>query len=307
MVWKKLGHIFSPEAHSDWMHSHASNPVALPLAENEGHVRVYFSCRNQNQKASIAWVDVDFDDNYSVKAICTEPVLSRGTPGFFDDDGVSMCWILPHDNKYLLYYLGWNLRTSVPWLNSIGLAVGNHPDGPFQKVSRAPVMDRHDFDPFTVSYPCVLFEDDRFRMWYGSNLSWGTEQADMAHVIKYAESADGISWQRSGQVHIGLEHPGEYAISKPCVIPVEKGYRMFYSYRASRISDKYRIGTAFSPDGFSWKREDDKAGITVSENGWDSESVEYPNVFKFKEKLYMLYNGNQYGKTGFGLAVLEEI
>jgi predicted GH43/DUF377 family glycosyl hydrolase len=306
MVWKKLGLIFSPDKHSEWMHSHAANPVAMPLSEKDGIVRVYFSSRNENQKASIAWADVDFDHDFAVKAISIEPLLSRGTPGYFDDDGVSMSWILQHGNQYLLYYLGWNLRTCVPWLNTIGLAVADHPDGPFRKYSRAPIMDRHHLDPFTVSYPCVLQENGRFRMWYGSNLSWGREQHEMAHVIKYAESADGINWQRSGEVHIGLEHPGEYAISKPCVIRMDEGYRMFYSFRASEYSDKYRIGTAWSSDGFAWKREDENAGITVSESGWDSESIEYPNVFRFRDKLYLLYNGNQYGKTGFGLAILEE-
>jgi predicted GH43/DUF377 family glycosyl hydrolase len=80
---------------------------------------------------------------------------------------------------------------------------------------------------------------------------------------------------------------------------------MFYSYRASEYSDKYRIGTATSADGINWKREDHTIGISVSDSGWDSESVEYPNVFRFNNQMYLLYNGNQYGKTGFGLAVLE--
>ena len=47
-------------------------------------------------------------------------------------------------------------------------------------------------------------------------------------------------------------------------------------------------------------------GIDVSKNGWDSEMICYPYVFDHKGKRYMLYNGNGYGKTGFGLAVLEQ-
>ena len=31
----------------------------------------------------------------------------------------------------------------------------------------------------------------------------------------------------------------------------------------------------------------------------------YPHVFKHKKNLYMLYNGNGYGKTGIALAKLE--
>ena len=43
----------------------------------------------------------------------------------------------------------------------------------------------------------------------------------------------------------------------------------------------------------------------LSKTGWDSEMICYPYVFDRKGERYMLYNGNGYGKTGFGLAVLE--
>ena len=65
------------------------------------------------------------------------------------------------------------------------------------------------------------------------------------------------------------------------------------------------IGFASSQDGRSWVRNDALAGIDVSAEGWDSEMVCYPSVFEHRRYLYMLYNGNGYGETGFGLAVLE--
>jgi hypothetical protein len=69
---------------------------------------------------------------------------------------------------------------------------------------------------------------------------------------------------------------------------------MWYSYRGKN----YRIGYAESDDGLNWKRKDEDAGIDVSE------MIEYPFVFDHKGGRYMLYNGNGYGKTGIGLAVL---
>ena len=126
----------------------------------------------------------------------------------------------------------------------------------------------------------------------------------MAHVIKYAESKDGINWKRTNEVHIPFVHKGEYALSKPCVVKFPDGYKMWYSYRASEQSDRYRIGMAVSDDGYKWIRKDNEAGIDVSEEGWDSLSIEYPNVFRLNNKLYLLYNGNEYGKTGFGIAQL---
>jgi len=303
MRWEKLKLLFCPENNYPWMATHAANPVAY-VDDKSSVVRIFFSCRNSKNMSSIAFADVDFEDNFRVVRIADAPVLSPGTPGFFDDDGVSMSWILQVNNQFYLYYLGWNLRVRVPWLNTIGLAIGDAIDGPFKKYSSVPILDRSTEDPFTVSYPCVIFDNNIYRMWYGSNLCWGEAQHEMAHVIKYAESIDGIHWNRTNDVHIPFIHDGEYAISKPCVLRFSDGYKMWYSFRASELSDKYRIGMAISNDGYTWLRKDDESGIDVSNEGWDSMSIEYPNVFKYRDDLYMLYNGNEYGKTGFGIARL---
>jgi hypothetical protein len=139
-------------------------------------------------------------------------------------------------------------------------------------------------------------------MWYGSNLGWGKEETDMNHVIKYAESKDGREWSRTGKITIDLKDDSEFAISRPCVLKEQGIYKMWYSYRGKA----YRIGYAESKDGIIWVRKDDDAGIDVSSSGWDSEMVCYPFVFDHKGERYLLYNGNGYGKTGFGLAILEK-
>jgi hypothetical protein len=69
--------------------------------------------------------------------------------------------------------------------------------------------------------------------------------------------------------------------------------------------DRYRIGSAVSRDGVNWTRMDEILGLKRAATGWDSEMTCYPSLFWFKDKLWMLYNGNGYGLTGFGLAVWE--
>ncbi len=44
-------------------------------------------------------------------------------------------------------------------------------------------------------------------------------------------------------------------------------------------------------------------GIDISAESWNLEMIDYPFVFDHKGHRYMLYNGNGYGKTGFGLAL----
>jgi hypothetical protein len=137
-------------------------------------------------------------------------------------------------------------------------------------------------------------------MWYGSNIAWGPEKSDMRHLIKYAESADGIRWDRQNVVAIDFGGPQEYAICKPCVVKDPNGFRMWFCARGA----SYRIFDAESRDGITWSRGDAPA-MDVSADGWDAEMIAYPCVFDHRGTRYMLYAGNGFGRTGFGLAVYE--
>ena len=300
MKWIKLGHVFVSDNHNSWMISHASNTVAEHLYDDV--FRIYFSSRDIHKRSHITYIDVDINMPFKILAVAPKPVVVPGEIGSFDDSGTSLSCIVNINNETCLYYLGWNLGVTVPWRNSIGLAIYNKETKQFEKYSKAPILDRNHVDPFSISYPFILEDEGLFRMWYGSNLKWGSTQEEMAHLIKYAESKDGINWDRKGRIALNFLNDKEYAMSRPFVIKENGVYKMWYSFRG----DSYRIGYAESLDALHWERKDSEVGITVSEEGWDSESVEYPYIFEHKSKRYMLYNGNQYGKTGFGLAVFSQ-
>jgi len=299
MRWHKLGRVFCPDDNFPWMRTHAANPVGEHLGDDT--YRIYFSARDEKNRSSIGWVEIDLKRPTEVVRISDRPILEPGRVGTFDDSGASMGWLVQCGSERYLYYLGWNLGVTVPWRNSIGLAISAGPGREFVRYSEAPVMDRSAEDPFSLSYPCVRLDNGLWRMWYGSNLAWGPEQADMAHVLKYAESSDGVHWTREPGAAVGFQAANEYALSKPCIIRENGRYHMWYSYRGHA----YRIGYAESADGRNWLRRDHEAGISVSDSGWDSDSIEYPFVFDHGRRRYMLYNGNRYGLTGFGIAELE--
>ena len=300
MKWKKLGLVFVTDNNHAWMISHAANPVAEHLHDDV--FRLYFSCRDAQSRSHISYADVDIKPPFKVLSIAAQPVLAPGEIGTFDDSGVSLSCIKQINRERYLYYLGWNLGVTVPWRNSIGLAKYDPLTQEFRRFSNAPLLDRNDVDPFSISYPFVLEDEGIYRMWYGSNLKWGREQTDMAHLIKYAESEDAIHWKRQGIIALPFKDENEYAMSRPFVLKEDGLYRMWYSYRGER----YRIGYAESENGITWIRKDAEVGIDVSESGWDSKMVEYPYVFDHGDVRYMLYNGNDYGKTGIGLAVLDQ-
>ncbi|MCS7085676.1 MAG: hypothetical protein RMM53_04475 [Bacteroidia bacterium] len=306
MRWKKLGRIYDPDSMrcGSWHASHAANTVALQLGQ--GLFRIFFSARDELRRSHITYLDIRLSPDVEVISLSPQPVLSPGTIGLFDDSGASLSAIIPWNGKYAIYYLGWNLGVTVPWRNSIGMAILES-EGRAVRVSPAPILDRNDKDPYSVSYPFVLKDGKIYRMWYGSNLSWGPKQEDMAHVIKYAESDDAIHWRPTGIVSVDLKNEYEYALSRPCVIKEDGIYKMWYSYRAGPTVSTYRIGYAQSADGVRFERMDEIVGIDVSPDpsDWDSEMICYPFIFDYRGNRYMLYNGNGYGRTGFGLAVLE--
>jgi hypothetical protein len=211
-------------------------------------------------------------------------------------------WLTSVGERTYLYYQGWNLGVTVPFRNSIGVAVRDG-DEKFRRVFEGPILDRTAREPHFTATPCVIEDNGRWHMWYLSCVGWYMEAGKPKHRyhIKYAHSSDGLDWDRRGDVSIDFSSSSEYAISRPCVLRRGDLWQMWYSFRG----DRYRIGYAESEDGVRWERMDHRAGIDAGLAGWDSDMIEYPFVFDHAGSTYMLYNGNDYGRTGFGLAILE--
>lgn len=301
MMWKKLGHVFVADNHHDWMVNYASTPFAV--SHDSQTIRCYFSSRDADNRSHITYIDINPDNPSDILTISDKPLLLPGRIGTFDDSGVSMMQIVEHSDKRYLYYLGWNLGVTVPFRNSVGLAVAPKGSDAFVKWSEAPILDRHDYDPLTISSPWVLHENGQWKMWYGSHLSWDNDEHDMHYVIKYATSDDGITWNRTNQIVLDTL-PGESAVVRPSICKENNIYHMWYSRRIGK-KETCALGYASSKDGIDWKRQDEKMNLAVSPSGWDSQMLCYPCVFDHQGKRYMLYNGNGFGKTGFGLAVMD--
>jgi hypothetical protein len=301
MAWRKLGRLFCPDG--DRRHpkllTHAANPLPVHV---EGDVyRVFFSGRDSANRSSVGAVDIDLVQRRVVHEH-PEPVFEHGPEGSFFADGVSIgnCYETP-EGRYMLF-MGWRNPADAHWRGEIGRlrldrALGLSLDG------KGPFMALDAGDAVSLSYPWVTREGSGrgYAMWYGSTLTWDGGNAEMVHVIKRASSDDGKHWQKEGlAVPYGIGTA--QAFSRPTVFADAAGHHMWFSYR-SGSGQTYRIGYAISPDGREWTLKLGDAGIDVSDEGWDSEMIEYPFVLEHAGACYMLYNGNGYGMTGFGLAV----
>ncbi len=300
--WEKRGLIITPQKNLWWMQTHAMIPT---LDHLEGSLfRVYFSGRDKENRSHIGYAVIDIGTPVKVLEYCREPVLTLGELGCFDDNGVTPSWVLDNDGKKFLYYIGWRPRSTTRMSLIAGLAVSTDGGETFSRVSRASILRQTDMEPFLIlTAPCVMIDNGTWKMWYVSGTKWLSPDLPRYNV-KYAESEDGISWNQQAVVCIDAESEKETALARPCVLKENEIYRMWYSTKA--VETSYRIGYAESRDGVAWQRMDSRAGIDVSKSGWDSEMIEYAFVINHKGKKYMFYNGNGYGTTGIGLAVLEE-
>lgn len=310
MKWRKSGVIFRPDHEFDWMVSHASIPVVDRVDDEV--IRIYFGTRDEAGRSRLGCIEAVADSPGTILRVHDKPLLPLGKLGTFDDNGIMPSWIVDHDGKKHLYYIGWNPQVLVSYRLSIGLAVSKDGGKSFRKYSEGPICDRDIDEPYFNTAPCVIIDDGHWKMWYVSCTGWKiiNEWPEPLYHVKYAVSSDGIHWKRTGQVCIDYGDFAE-AIGRPCVFIEDGIYKMLYSYR--KVKDyrtnyrcSYRLGYAESADGINWVRKDDEVGIDRSDDGWDSTMMEYCYVYQHKDKKYLFYNGDGFGKSGFGYAVLDE-
>ncbi len=313
-AWRKLGKLFTPQAVTGrhWLKAFAQAPATLKF---DRFVRVYFSCRPPPDMAGqyvsySGYVDLDRSDLYRIVRVGDEPVLPLGSLGEFDEFGTYPFSVAANGSEIWGYYGGWTRCESVPFNVAIGLAISRDGGTTFRRFGRGPVLSYSTHEPFVLSGPKVRRFGDSWYLWYIAGRKWKLcdGRPEPVYKIRMAISEDGIHWSRMNRDLIESRLEEDEAQASPDVFFSQGKYHMFFCYRYSadyRNSARgYRIGYASSEDLQHWHRDDTKAGIEVSAEGWDCESISYPHVFDVDGRIYMAYLGNQVGREGFGLAEL---
>ncbi len=302
MQWIKQGLIYRPDSALAWQASHAALPTRLSLGGSR--YRIFFSSRDVDNRAHVGRFDIDLATGLTSNP-AREPVLVPGDWGHFDDSGVQACSIARADNGDLyLYYLGWNTGKKDPlFYTAIGLAISRDGGENFTKYSTAPVLQRGRFDPWMVSGGTVIRQGSEWMMYYlsGFKFEFTAEGPISWYDIKIARSRDGIEWTRSGEVALALQDE-ETNISRLTIDEYQGVYRAWFPVKRRDVG--YRCGYAESSDGVAWTRYSG-FGLPVSKSGWDSEGIDKMEVIRDGERLYMLYNGNRFGRDGIGLAYYD--
>jgi len=304
--WEKLGLIFDPKERFEWMKTHCQLPIADHVRDDI--YKIYFATRNASQISQVGFVELNINNPDKILKTSESPILTNGDIGHFDEHGVFPSSIVNFKGKKYLYYVGWVRGFESPmFYASIGLAVSDDNGETFKKIKKSPILSRSEYDPCLVTSPNVFIDplDGIWKMSYVSGIKWFREGGLLKskYHIKIATSLDGIKWNRNGNVAIDFKSDDETNIARPSVIKDGANYKMWFSFVDK--GEKYKMGYASSNNFFHWTRNDKFAGINPSTEGFDDQMTCYPFVFEHKKSLFMLYNGNNYGKQGFGIAKIK--
>ena len=302
MPWQKNGRVFTPDMPG---FTHGSHPCAIHF-EGDTFV-VAFTCRDEKRRSHVF---------LSYGTVAYGSMVLTGTPklamvpgdiGTFDCDGVISVCLIEHGGVHYLYYVGWQNLPDGLWICDTGRAKLDPASLTLKKEFAGPVFGRDKSNPLFAAATAFHVTGDDWRTWYNSGIKWEKTANAWHHRygIHHARSSNGIDWVSDPGMCIPFADEHEYAFGRPTVYFREGIYYMWFAHRATVDIETYRIGFASSRDGLTWDRMDTLAGIDVSVDGWDSQMICYPYVFEHGGSMYMLYNGNNYGQTGFGLAILE--
>lgn len=306
MHWKKLGLVYGPDGSMPWANSHAMIPT--PVRLNEEVIRVFVTFCDTKGIGRPGYVDVSAKNPLNVFGVSQQPLLDLGKPGTFDENGLLTCGVTDLGNgKMYMYYVGFELGTKIRYRLLTGLAISEDGGNSFSRYAPTPVLERSATEIYFRGGPYCLYGPQRYCLWYVAGNEWIDLDGKSMPVydIRYAESEDGIHWPDKGEVQIAISEPDEHGFGRPCVIPkLGGGFRMFYSVRR-RSFGAYRLGYAESDDGHGWIRMDDKLNLDVTPGSFDSDAIMYAAPIEIEGKLYVFYNGNEFGRAGFAVAVLE--
>ena len=228
-----------------------------------GKYRLDFSWRKEK---SLAVIFSDDGINWSEPQITLSPNEESGW-----EERVSRNCVLFIDGVYKMWYTGHARgHTFIGYAES---ADGFH----FERKCAEPILiPEFPWEKDAVMNPCVLYEGEKYRMWYAAGETYEP------NVLAYAESDDGINWRKSRINPILVAEPGNYyekdRIGGCQVIKTpDMGYLCFYiGYEDINTA---RICVARSKNGITgWERSKLNPLVSPDKDSWDGDACYKPSA-----------------------------
>ena len=259
MSWWKRGLIFASDGRFGWNRSHAAVPTVD--ASHDRMWRIYYAARDEDNRSHTSYIDVEAGNPGRVFYEHPEPILPLGRPGTFDDSGIMPSWVVPVGRTIrYLYYIGWTVGRTVPYHNSIGLAISEDGGRTFAKAGEGPLFGLTLREPYFTGTSCVLIDEGTWKNWYLSCIGWEEIEGRFETPLPYQicrvsrrhpmaarrcrgdrSESTGRGGNRQG---LGPSRGGPLShvvfLSKSFRLPLESGRQL--SHRLRRVGGRHPLG-----------------------------------------------------------------
>lgn len=301
-----------PANHPQWK-SHAQAPTVLQLSRDRWIV--YFAGRDEDNRSRVYGAELDPAD-MSVRCVYPDCVLGLGGHGMFDEHGVGPGTAIPTGDRIRLYYTGVRSNGDGTHVHGIGLAESVDGGRTFQRLQHTPVIGAGEDSPWGATTPTVLLEGRTWMMWYSSFLAWRDVDGkpEPIYDIHQAFSDNGLIWKTNRKAALSFASDDEGGLIRPQVLRHAKDRLLIMASRGWRDfrqsgTNSYRFVYARSTDDVTWTRDPDAIEIDPADtaDGWDSEMRCYPCLVEDERRQLLFYNGNDFGRHGFGVGELFSV
>lgn len=244
--------------------------------------RIYYSHR-QNNISMPHFVDVEIGNPSKVIYHHQKSVLPLGLDYELDPHGVMPTFITAFGQNKALYYVGWKVVDGL-YVNSTHLAVGRNITTKDSEYEHEYTFQK--WGPQLAGDGKELFTST---LWLLNNelavylACHDREENETYYDLKFARHDNGQHFRKLDRYAVKME--GFSCCSYTAVDGLVMWCQRTNGYRDYIIK------------GFPYD-------LQPSKSGWDSEMTCYPYLIEHEGKVFLFYNGNGFGATGIGFAVL---
>lgn len=289
--------------------SHASLPTITKKSNAEkNEFLVLFSPRKANVSRIAAGTLMISDHNgFSFDPNNVREILGPGKIGTYNDFGVMPSFVSPYtwqgtnanrrSSQINLYTCGWTSSETLPFHQEIGVHTFD-PDS-LEVGSLNKILGRNARNPLYVTNPAhVSLANGYDLIFFVSCCSWRSEDSgklESEYHIKY-EVYHQDEFVKEGELP---RISGQIASCRPWPIQVENRLFIFFSARTTKADYNIYCCEFVDLNYFSWTG---LPLITLGEGSWYSKMACYPSAVVFESRIYLIFCGDGYGSTGFGIA-----
>jgi hypothetical protein len=280
--------------------SHAMLPTPVLLADR---IRVYFATCDEDLRGRILFADLERTPPFRVMSVEERPVMDVGPAGSFDCDGVNPSQVLEVNGRLFLVYIGWQRDVEgAPYTLLGGLAESLDGGRTFARL-RAPLLARTEAEKFFRTAPFLSRRPGGgWQMLYigGSQFAEAGGRNQPIYSLKRLVSDRPDTWFGEPDELLAPDpDAGVIGFGRPVLWPEADGTEILLISERTAAGYEMLQSPLHAVEGGAAAFDPVLDGARAP---WEDQMTCFGAPLRVNGVELLFYNGNQFGRSGFGLA-----